>query len=144
MIKRLKEWYNKRSSLVQNISAVFLGACSLLAIHALTKAVPQGWGTWAISLPAHLILIFTVAARVKDISATGPRWFARRIGLILVGMGALSLMTAPLVGYSLAFPSWRAVTLYWGFAVVWITTPNMPPWHKYISGEYKLKRNQQA
>lgn len=144
MVKKLKEWFDNLPRQVRTFGIVMLAAFVLITIHGLTTSVKQGWASWGISVPALACVLITAVARIQDITANGPRWFARRIGLLLVASGALALIAAPIVGYTNSFPSWRACTLYWGFAITWITTPNMPPWHKYISGEYKLKRSQQA
>lgn len=121
-----------------------LAACLLLGLHWASTSLERGWLSWWLSLPPLVIIVITALARINDITATGKRWFFRRLGLLLVAGGALSLGVAPLLGYSLGFPSWTNLVLYYGMATTWITTPNMPPWWKYVSGEYKLKKGQQA
>lgn len=116
----------------------------LLALHWFSTDLQPGWVSWGLTLPALAILALTAVARVHDITATGKRWFTRRMGLILVAAACAALAAAPMLGYSNGFPSWRQVALYWGMALTWITTPNMPPWWRYISGEWKLKRGQQG
>lgn len=127
----------------QIVQAV-VAAGILLGIHWLTGSLEKGWLSWAVCLPAWIVLIITAMARVNDITATGKRWFVRRLGLILVGAASVSLVAAPLLGYTASYPSWRDVILYYGFTATWLTTPNMPPWWKYVSGEYKLNGGQQA
>lgn len=115
---------------------IFLGA------HYASSGLPLDWRTWALSVPALIIIMLTAIARAQDIRGVNRRCFVRRMGFILAGAGALSLALAPLLGYTNSFPSWRAVVLYWGFALTWLTTPGMPPWHRYISGEWKVKKGQ--
>jgi hypothetical protein len=57
-------------------------------------------------------------------------------------MATIGLLLEPLTVRSsgvteVDFPSWREVILRWGMALVWLTTPHMPPWWRYISGRYK-------
>lgn len=121
-----------------------LSVVLLIGIHWATTSLPRGWVSWLVCLPAWLIIIITAMARLHDITETSKRWFFRRIGLILVGAGTASLAMSPLLGYAGSHPSWRTVVVFWGFALAWITTPRMPPWWRYISGEYKLKEGQQG
>lgn len=130
--------FEKRA--VQILTAALL----LLGVHYASTELPRDWRAWAVSLPPLSVIVITALARADDIKGTDFRCFVRRIGFILAGAGALSLAVAPVLGYTNSFPSWRAVTLYWGFALTWLTTPGMPPWWKYVSGEYKLKENQSA
>lgn len=118
---------------------VLLAALLLLGIHYASNELSRDWKAWAISVPALLIIMITAIARTQDIKGSDLRSFVRRIGLILAGAGGFSLLMAPVLGYSNSFPSWRAVTLYWGFAFTWLTTPHMPPWWKYVSGEWRPK-----
>jgi len=90
------------------------------------------------------IVFLTSLARLNDITAMGKRWQIRRLGLILTGASSVVLVVAPIIDETYAWPTWRFVALSWGFALTWLTTPGMPPWHKYISGEYKQKKGQQA
>lgn len=107
-------------------------------------SLTPGWTTWAVCLPAWTIVVLTAASRIRDISAIGKRWMVRRLGLLLVGAAALSSAAAPLLGYSNSFPTWRSVFLIWGFALCWLTTPQLPPWWAYINGDIKLRKGQQA
>ena len=116
----------------------------LLALFTIASDLQPSWFTWGASLPAWVIVGLTAAARLHDITELSKRWFVRRLGMILVAAGALALIIAPVMGYSNSFPTWRASCLYWGFALSWLTTPGMPPWWKYINGEWKLKKGQQA
>lgn len=121
-----------------------LAAILVVAPMWLIEAAGVGWTTWALSIPPLGVIILTALARAYDIKDTSARGFTRKMGMILVAASATSLLISPLLGYTLSFPLWRHVMLYWGFALAWLTTPNMPPWWKYISGEYKLKGDQSA
>lgn len=127
-----------------SIIGTLLAATVLLTLFMVGDGAAPSWLTWALTLPAWVIIGLTAAARLHDIIELGKRWFIRRLGMILVASGALALIVAPLLGYSNSFPTWRDSCMYWGFALSWLTTPNMPPWWKYISGEYKLAKGQQA
>lgn len=121
-----------------------LAACVIIASMWAIDAAGVGWLTYALSAIPLLIIIITAVARAYDIKDLSWRGFARKMGMILVASSATSLIVAPLLGYYGSFPLWRNVMLYWGFALAWLTTPNMPPWWKYVSGEYKLKSDQSA
>lgn len=127
-----------------SIIATLVAAAVLLALFATASGTPPSWITWGATVPAWIIAGLTAAARLHDITELGKRWFVRRLGMILVASGALALIAAPVLGYSNSFPTWRSSCIYWGFALSWLTTPNMPPWWKYISGEWKLAKGQQA
>jgi len=97
--------------------------------------------TYLMQVPSLLILSFTALARVNDIGPerTGWIWQWRRVGLSLVGVASVSLLAAPFVG-DYNWPTWKGLMLSWGFALSWISTPGMPPWWKYVSGEAKLPK----
>ena len=110
-----------------------LAACIIGASMWLVEASGVGWFTYTLSaIPLGIIM------------DTTWRGFARKIGMILVASSAASLLAAPLLGYFGSFPLWRHVMLYWGFALAWLTTPNMPPWWKYISGGKELDDGKSA
>ena len=125
------------------IIGTLVAATVLLTLFMVGDGAAPSWLTWALTLPAWIITGLTAAARLHDITELGKRWFIRRLGMILVASGALALIVAPLLGYSNSFPTWRGSCLYWGFALSWLTTPNMPPWWKYINGDWKLEEGQQ-
>lgn len=116
----------------------FIIAALLLAVfYPIALSLRPGWGTWLLTAPAFCIIMITAMARLRDIQHMGKRWQLRRLGLIFVGSGALVFCIDPFVGRLEMFPSWKTTLLSWGFALSWLTTPNMPPWWRYISGEYK-------
>jgi hypothetical protein len=116
----------------------------LLGVNFIVTTFPRGWISWAASVPALLIIAITALARMRDITDTGTRWLVRRLGMILAGTSALALLLGPLLNYQSMYPSWTQVCIYWGFALAWLTTPNMPPWWKYINGDFKLRKGQQG
>lgn len=134
----------KRSKKIEQAAEFVTAAAVLLVIYWLTTSVERGWVSWGLSLPALAIMAITAVVRLQDITEIGTRWFVRRLGMILVGMASVSLAAAPVMGYSASFPSWRGVLLYWGVALTWLTTPHMPPWWKYINGDYRLKKGEQG
>lgn len=138
MTMKLSKMFDYKAVQVLTAGAILLG------LHWFSTDLSPGWVSWGITMPALAILALTAVARVHDITASGGRWFVRRMGLILVAAAAVALAFAPMLGYTASFPSWRQVALYWGVALTWITTPNMPPWWQYVSGEWKLKRGQQG
>ena len=107
------------------------------------KMVPAGWVSYIISTFFLFLIGLTALARLNDIphSYTHMRWQIRRGGLMMVGVSCLWLGVAPIMqawsGAHVDFPSWYEVMLRCGMFFVWMTTPMMPPWHRYISGEYR-------
>lgn len=140
----MRNYQMTSSNNVPSLIGMLVAAAVLLVLFAVGGDTPPSWLTWCVTLPAWAIVGLTAAARLYDITELGKRWHVRRLGMILVASGALALAVAPLLGYSNSFPTWRGSCIYWGFALSWLTTPNMPPWWKYISGEWKLDKGQQA
>ena len=127
-------------SILQALLAAVIVTTSMWVV----EAAGVGWTTYLLGMPPLVIIILTAIARAYDIKDQSWRGFTRKMGMILIASSSLSLLMSPLLGYTMSFPLWRNVMLYWGFALAWLTTPNMPPWWKYVSGEYKLKGDQQA
>lgn len=109
-------------------------ALAFFSLYLLSLKTPPGWLTYWLSAVALFVIWLTAVARVNDITARGRRWHIRRFGLVLCGTAAFTILAKPLFP-PVDFPSWFEVMLRWGFALTWFTTPNMPPWHKFISGE---------
>lgn len=124
----------KRARVYQAI-ALLLGAAGLVVGFNLLADVEPGWGSWIAAAPALLVLMLTVVARLKDLTDMRARSQFRRLGLILVGAASLIYFMAPLTSAGYPFPTWTLVLLAWGMAFTWVTTPNMPPWWKYIARE---------
>ncbi len=118
----------------------------VMAFYYASQLIPVGWGTYAMSTFTVAGLFITALARLNDIphTNTDARWQVRRGGLILVIMACFSLVAAPVIswvyGKNPDFPSWREVIMRVGVLAVWVTTPMMPPWHRYISGEFRKMR----
>ena len=105
---------------------------AVLTVAYLLKAfVPLGVGAYLISVIPLAVLAVTAVARVNDISPEKleTRWHVRRAGLSIVAAAAVALILSP--GTYTA--SWKDVALYAGMAMTWVTTPQMPPWWKYIT-----------
>lgn len=122
---------------MQHYKSMAVAFSVVLALYALSVLIEPGWVTYLLSLPAMLIVALTALARVNDITLekTGRNWQLRRLGFCMAGTAAVMLAGGPLT--SSEPMSWRSVFTYWGVALVWLTTPNMPPWWRYVSGEYK-------
>jgi hypothetical protein len=119
----------------------------MLVLYTASASIAPGWLTFCLSSAALLLIAITALARLNDLSAdlVSKRWQVRRVGLIMVGAAAVGLIFEPAFlifnGQQMAdFPTWREVMLRWGMSLVWITTPHMPPWWRYVSGQYKTLR----
>lgn len=106
-----------------------------ISIYFVTMQVPPGLLTYLISFLSLAIVIVTAFARVNDMNPhlTGIRWHFRRAGLVFAGAGAFAVLANhfPVWGNPV---EWNETLLYTGFAMSWLTTPNMPPWWRWISG----------
>lgn len=124
-----------------NNKAAVAASLALLATYAATQWPVSGAITYILTLLPAAAVGVTALARVNDLSEDHKelRWQVRRVGLILTGVAAFafvgSVFSAPLEAIS-----WKAVLLMWGLALTWFTTPGMPPWWKYITGESKESR----
>lgn len=94
---------------------------------------PVGWMTYILAVPALVVLILTAIAGLNDmgLEKVGPFWNVRRCGLILVAYFAVQFLALPLARVP-EWPSWYRVAGVYGFAFVWITRADMPPWFTYI------------
>lgn len=115
--------------------ALLFAIATLLFFYVFLVSRSNGWFAWSLALPPAVIIIITAWCRVTDIAPNriGWHWQARKVGLVLSGSGAAAVISAPFTEYQL-FPSWEVLVMMWGFALAWLTTPNMVPWWKYITG----------
>lgn len=114
-----------------------IGFALLFGVYAGSLFIPAGIVTYLLVVPPALICALTSLARVNDIGVEkmSLRWQVRRIGLVMAGAGSVMILAAPFTGYGPV--SWRGVLLVWGVGLTWLTTPEMPPWSEYITGEYR-------
>lgn len=124
-----------RDKAILNSVPVAVTAVILAALYALGLVAEPGLVTYAVSLPALAVIATTALARVNDIKKENHewQWQLRRVGLTLVGTAAVVGVYSPITDPT-TYPTWKTLVLYYGFALTWLTTPNMPPWWKYISG----------
>lgn len=115
------------------IAAATVGV--VLTAYLLAVFVAPGIVSYLASFLPLLVLAVTAIARVNDIGKdkVETRWHIRRMGLSVVAGASVIALLGPGVGLA-AYPTWETVGMYWGFALTWLTTPEMPPWWKWISG----------
>ena len=118
--------------------AAGIGTTLIILLITIGSKWPAGWLTYFASAPALLGMLLTSIARINDISPTnkGWVWHARRFGLALIGSISLAFLYLPFSAYPL-FPSWLVTALFWGYFITWVSSPNMPPWYKYIIRDKK-------
>lgn len=118
--------------------AVSLGV--VIGGYLATLLIKPGIVTYLLLIPPALVCLLTAIARVNDIGVQdmSMRWHVRRLGLTLAAAGAVMMMAAPFSGGGVPI-TWRTVFLIWGVAMVWLTTPEMPPWWHYITGEFRKR-----
>lgn len=119
----------------------------VMILYTASATIEPGWITYGLSAGALIIVAVTALSRLNDLlpEQCSKRWQARRIGLIMAGAASVGIIVEPMLVWMqgipmVDFPSWREVMMRWGFALVWITTPHMPPWWRYVSGIYKTER----
>ena len=99
----------------------------------------NGW--YLIAFPAWCILIVTAGARLADMGR--EQWavtdHARRLGMIGAAVAAASMLVTPFArdGWLYGESTWRGCLLAWSWALVWLTTPGMPPWWDFILGVHR-------
>ena len=120
---------------MKNSKSLVIYSAIVLLIYCITLVVEPGWFTYLVSAPALLVIGLTSLARANDIGeeSTETRWNVRRLGLALTGSIALMYLVGPLFNQ---YPSWRSTLLIWGVALTWLTTPGMPPWWQWVTGEW--------
>ena len=141
---RMKNLLNKtRSKAMMHKLPLIVSIFAVALLYWFGALQKPSFFTWGLQLPALVVLCVTALARVNDISKERTAWIWqwRRIGLTLVGVCSAAWMFAPFQETP-DFPSWKTVMLAWGFALSWISTPGMPPWWKYVSGEARLPEEQ--
>lgn len=116
-----------------------MAVLAIAFFYTMSLLSPPGWVSYAFMMPPALVVALTALARVNDIGPEqmGARWQVRRISLIMVGAGAVMMISTPFIQVPV-FPSWRSVVLMYGFAGAWMTTPGMPPWDYYMTGAYRF------
>ncbi len=121
---------------MNNNRSLVICAAAVLVVYTMTLFIKEGWITYLISAPAFLAIGLTCLARANAISEdhTGPQWNSRRMGFAIAGSVSLMYLFGPIWDQ---YPSWRSTLMAWGVAMVWLTTPDMPPWWKWWTGEWK-------
>lgn len=122
----------------KNGLAHMLVACAaLLVIYFTSRVIAPGLLTWAISMPAVVVVGITAIARANDIQkeSSGFVWAVRKFGLALVAGACMFMVLQPFTNTDPI--SWRAVLFCYGVALCWMTTPGAQPWFDYITGAYK-------
>lgn len=81
-----------------------------------------------------LIISATMLARAHDLKwQKGWHWNIRLVGFILVGASCIGVIGAEL--WTRELPNIYETIFRLGLAMVFTTTPYMPPWWKWISGK---------
>lgn len=143
MRKHLSEAKIEVARFIRQHGKAAVGVMALLSFFYLYIAQSSNvWLAWGLTVIPGIIVIITAFCRVADLSEnrTGAHWEARRIGLVLTGSVVAVILVAPFTLKPI-FPSWEVVILLWGLGLTWLTTPNMVPWWKYVSGIGGVKPN---
>lgn len=135
---------SKRTSLKRLAPHKWAMLASFLLVslfYALNTFVAPGWASWLASIPALIIVFVTAIARLDTISQdkVNLNWQMKRTGFVLIASLAVVYGYIPFSNQPL-FPTWLLTGLMWGFALTWLATPNQPPWWKFVTGEYRLRK----
>lgn len=85
-----------------------------------------------VSALALLIIAVTMLVRANDIGRRkGWNWHVRRVGFILAGFAPVGMMLDEL--FAGRYPTSYEVAFRVGLACVFVTTPYLPPWWKFIT-----------
>ena len=96
---------------------------------------------YLLAAPAWFFIIITAASRLADMGR--DEWMAhdhvRRLGLIGAGSVATVMLFAPFAKDAWLFDraTWRGAMLAWSWTLVWLTSPNMPPWWDTVLGVHR-------
>lgn len=95
---------------------------------------------YLLAFPAFVVIFLTSVARLDDIrkNQKEARWIIRRAGFFFSAIYAILRLAMPFVeaGREVG-TTWVTCIGVWGWAWVWLTTPGMPPWHMFITGEHR-------
>lgn len=140
MRKMIDYLFGTKGNRFRTWPGLLLNMTVLGGAYYLVSNIQTGWITYGTMFLPNLVILLTAIARVNDMSAESRswRWHIRKLGFIMAGTASVAFMTAPFTMHS-AFPTWGAVMLATGVAASWLTTPNMIPWWRYISGEFRQK-----
>lgn len=102
---------------------IIVSVLILLAAYAGSVFVPVGWMTYLLSVPPLVALTVLSLEKANMIcpQCVGVRWHSRRMAFVFLGLGAIWLLTMPL-GVKAEFPDWRELFLYWGAAIIVLTS----------------------
>lgn len=96
---------------------------------------------YLIAAPAWVVLIVTAFARLADMDRS--QWtitdHVRRLGMMGAAAAAAAMLVTPFAEdhWLYASSTWRGCLLAWSWALVWLTTPGMPPWWDFILGVHR-------
>ena len=96
---------------------------------------------YLLAAPGWFFVVITAATRLADMGK--DEWklrdHTRRLGLMGAGaLGTVMLLT-PFVtdGWLYDDSTWRGTLMAWSWALVWLTSPNMPPWWDTVLGVHR-------
>lgn len=100
---------------------------------------------YLLTLPAWAIIAITMTARLADMGHN--QWkihhHLRCAGLTAIGATALLLVADPFTTTWWMIPTTTGLScgISWALAMVWMTTPGMPPWWDFILGVHRQADN---
>ena len=93
---------------------------------------------YAVSSYCLLVIAATMFVRANDLRwRAGAQWQVRFIGFSLAGVGGLIVPLYDL--YKGGIPSFWEVVFRIGVTCVFVTTPYLPPWWEWLTGNRKAR-----
>lgn len=121
--------------------AMLVAGAVITLFYQLNATVPPGWLSWLTTLPALFVILATAIARLDTIGQdkVAYHWQMKRTGFVLLASLAIVFGLLPF-GSEPMFPTWLFSGVAWGLALTWLSTPNQPPWWRFITGEYRVSK----
>lgn len=90
--------------------------------------------TYFVSAISLAVIAITMLCRANDLRwRAGVKWQVRLIGFILCGALPVGILGSEL--FTQRWPTWYEAFFRFGLMCVFVTTPYLPPWWRWISGK---------
>ena len=129
--KKIKEWFTTGGML--DLRRQLVGFACLMLMWIVTQYFDRSFFEYLTGIPAAIIIAITSLVRGHDMRKDDWDYKSviRRLAFLMAVVASVRygtrLWTRP--G---DYPDWGVVVGLWAWALTLFTTPNMPPWWKYI------------
>lgn len=88
------------------------------------------WFMLVISTLSLVLIAITLMYRAVELKDKGLRWNVRRLGLILTAFAPVGILAHEWARHD--WPDVYTVSFRFGLLLVFMTTPYLPPWHRWL------------